>query len=124
MGGPTLFVLMTKARGTSVRRLIGIDPQTLGMRFDLGELGSEPNDDWDRQMVSNGYIMVFVASPTDDSDACDLHAVDTTSGRTLWKVPVGEWFAHYFLGGYLVVRSREKLQILKPDTGQPLAAFP
>ena len=124
IGGPTLFVMLEKTKGTSIRRLVGLDPQTLAMRFDLGELGTEPDDNPHEQLKTDGYSLVYVASPKDDEDDCELRACDTTSGKLLWRRPVGEWFGHSFLGGYLVYFSRREMGILRPDNGAVLASYP
>ncbi len=123
IGGPTLFVMLEKTKGTSVRRLVGLDPETLAMRFDLGELGTEPDDDHADQLQTDGYCLVYVASK-DDEDDCELRACDTTSGKLLWRRAVGEWFGHAFLGGYLVYFSRREMGILRPDNGVVLASYP
>jgi outer membrane protein assembly factor BamB len=122
--GPTLAMLLCKAHGTAVRRIVGIDPNTLAFRFDAGEAGSEPDSDWDRQMASDGYSLVFVATPNDDLDACELRSVDTSTGRMLWSKPVGRWRAHRFVNGQLVVWSDEKVEALAPQSGQVLASLP
>src|SRR5262249_26830968 len=70
--GPTLFILLKKAQGTPVRRLVGLDPIHMGFRFDCGEQGSEPDDNWERQVQTNGYIAVVVATPNDDENECEL----------------------------------------------------
>lgn len=122
--GPTLAVLCKKSQGTETRRVVGLDPATLGFRFDCGEAGSEPSDDWDEQMVTDGYSIVFVASPTDDDDACELRSVDSTSGRLLFRHPVGAWRGHAFLGGHVVAWSAEAMWVLAPANGKVVAQYP
>jgi outer membrane protein assembly factor BamB len=122
MCGPTLFVLLSKRHGTSVRRVLGVDPQSLAVRFDLGEMTTEPNDDWTAQVCDNGQVAVLVTSPTGNDEQCELWGVDP-SGRVLWRLPVGEWKAHYFLGGHVVVSSSMGWQIVRPDTGQVVAGY-
>jgi hypothetical protein len=121
--GPTLALLLRKSHGTPVRRVIGIDPLSLQFRFDAGEAGSEPDDDWERQVATDGYSLVFVATPNDDLDSCELRSVDTTSGRMLWSRPVGAWRAHRFVGGQLIVWTEEKIEALAPQNGQVLASL-
>jgi putative pyrroloquinoline-quinone binding quinoprotein len=121
--GPTLAVLLKKAHGTPIRRVVGLDPVTLGFRFDAGEHGSEPDDDWERQMVSDGWSLVFVSAPNDDRNACELRSVDTTTGRTLWSKPIGSWQAHRFVGGQLVVFCADRVEILAPSNGQLIASL-
>jgi hypothetical protein len=122
MCGPTLFVLLEKHHGTGIRRLLGLDPQTLAMRFDLGELSTEPNDEWNRQMASNGEIVAFVTSPDNNDDNCHIMGVHAT-GRVLWKASVGEWRAHWFLGGLLVVATDSDYKIFRPNDGQLVAQY-
>jgi outer membrane protein assembly factor BamB len=122
MCGPTLMVLLSKHHGTGYRRFVGVDPQSLAVRFDLGEWTHEPNDDWTEQLCSNGHVAITVTSPTGRYDTCDLLAVDP-AGRILWKLPVGEWKAHSFLGGYVVVHSSMGWQIVRPDNGQVVAVY-
>jgi hypothetical protein len=119
--GPTLALLLKKAHGTPVRRIVGIDPATLAFRFDAGEAGTEPEDEWDRQIASDGWSLVFVASTEDDRHRCELRSVDTTTGRTLWSRPVGTWRAHAFVGGHLVAWSDERIEVLSPANGQVVA---
>lgn len=121
--GPTLALLLKKSHGSSVRRVVGIDPNTLGFRWDAGEAGTEPDDHFDRHMVTDGYSLAYVASPDDDADQCEIRSVDTTTGRRLWSRPCGEWFAHRFVGGTLVVWSREKIEALAPQNGQVLGTI-
>jgi len=121
--GPTLALLLKKSHGTPVRRIVGLDPNTLGFRFDAGEAGSEPDDDWDQQMITDGYSLVFVATPNDDEDQCELRSVDTTTGRMLWSRPVGSWRRHRFIQGQLVVWTRERIEVLAPQNGQVLATL-
>jgi hypothetical protein len=122
MCGPTLFVLLRKEHGTSYRRILGVDPATLGVRFDLGELTTEPNDDWTRQMCSNGQILVLVTSPTNDDDDCALWGVDP-GGRVVWRLAIGEWRRHYFAGGLLVVQSRRSWKLVRPEDGIVVAEY-
>jgi outer membrane protein assembly factor BamB len=122
--GPTLVLLLRKLSGSSVRRVVGIDPVTLQFRFDCGELGTEPDDDFPKQLQTDGYSCVFVASPNDNSSDCELRSVDTTSGRTLWTRKVGEWHAHTFVQGHVVVRTRDHIEVLEAPTGKPVAKFP
>ena len=121
--GPTLAVLLVKSQGTPVRRVIGLDPATLAFRFDAGEAGTEPDGDWDRQLESDGWSLVFVATPEDDADRCQLRSVDTSTGRTLWSRPIGRWRAHRFLGGALVVWADDRVEVLAPPNGQPIAVY-
>lgn len=120
--GPTLVLLLRKSHGTPVRRIVGIDPNTLQFRFDAGEAGSEPEDDWEGQLATDGYSLVFVATPNDDMSSCELRSIDTSTGRMLWSRPVGSWKAHRFLGGQLVVWTDEKIEALAPQNGQVLAS--
>ncbi len=122
--GPTLAMILKKAHGTEVRRIVGIDPNTLAFRFDAGEAGTEPDDDWDRQIVSDGYTVVYVATPNDDDSQCELRSLDTSTGRLLWSKRIGRWQSHRFLGGHLVVRSDEKIEVLAPPNGQVIASLP
>jgi hypothetical protein len=122
MCGPTLFALLEKTHGTDYRRVVGVDPETLGIRFDLGELTTEPDDNWTEQMCSNGQITALVTSPTNDDDNCEVWGIDP-GGRVLWKANVGEWWGHYFLGGFLVVCSSQTWRILRPDSGQEVAIY-
>jgi hypothetical protein len=112
--GPTLGVLLVKSQGTPVRRVIGLDPATLGFRFDAGEAGTEPDGNFSEQIRSDGWSLVFVAGS-------DLRSVDTSTGRMLWSRAVGRWRGHRFIGGALVAWSDEKIDILAPPTGQPVA---
>lgn len=121
--GPTLVLLLKKAMGTEVRRIVGVDPSTLAFRFDAGEAGTEPDDDWDRQLASDGWSLVFVATPDDDLDRSELRSIDTTTGRTRWSRPIGRWRAHAFLGGHLVAWSDEKIEVLAPANGQVVATL-
>jgi outer membrane protein assembly factor BamB len=120
--GPTLALLLRKAHGTPVRRVVGLDPATLAFRFDAGEAGTEPDEPWEGQLASDGWSLVFVSTPTDDRSACELRSVDTTTGRMLWSRPVGTWRSHRFLAGHLVVWSDERIEVLSPSNGQVVAA--
>lgn len=121
--GPTLILLLRKSHGTPVRRIVGIDPNTLAFRFDAGEAGSEPDDRWDRQIMTDGYSAVFVATPNDDLDTSELRSVDTSTGRLLWSRPIGRWEAHRFINGHVVVWTDEKIEALLPQNGQVLATL-
>ena len=121
--GPTLALLLRKSHGTPVRRIVGLDPQTLAFRFDAGEAGSEPDHEWDRQIATDGYTLVFVATPNDDLETSELRSVDTSTGRLLWSRPVGRWRAHRFMNGQLVVWTDHKIEALAPQNGQPIASL-
>jgi hypothetical protein len=121
--GPTLAILLKKAQGTEVRRIIGIDPATLAFRFDVGEAGTEPDDDFSHQLASDGWSLVFVATPDDDRERCELRSVDTTTGRLRWSRPIGCWRAHAFLGGHLVAWADGLIEVLAPANGQVVAAL-
>ncbi|MBX3206209.1 MAG: PQQ-binding-like beta-propeller repeat protein [Labilithrix sp.] len=121
--GPALALLLRKSHGTPVRRIIAIDPHTLAFRFDAGEAGTEPDDDWTDQLATDGYTLVFVATPTDDLAEAELRSVDTSTGRMLWSRPVGSWCGHRFIGGQLVVWSDTKIELLSPPNGQVLASL-
>lgn len=123
--GPTLALLLKKAHGTPVRRIIGIDPTTLAFRFDAGEAGTEPDASWQRQLASDGWSLVFVATTDDDADAdhCELRSVDTSTGRLRWSRPIGRWRAHAFLGGHLVAWSDGRIEVLAPANGAVVATL-
>lgn len=123
--GPTLVLMLTKAHGTEVRRVVGIDPNTMGFRFDAGEAGAEPNYDWKRQLVTDGYSLVFVATPDDDLRNAELRSVDTSTGSQLWKRSVEFPRRHWFLNGALIVRTANRgFEVLNPQNGQPIASLP
>lgn len=117
--GPTLVLLLRKARGTSVRRIVGLDPNTGAFRFDAGEAGDQPDDEWERQIATDGHSVVFVAS--EDLDDCELRSIDTSTGRPLWRKNVGAWRAHRFVGGVLLVWSDSAIVALAPSSGAVLA---
>lgn len=117
MAGPTLFVLLTKEHGTRYRRVLGVDPLTLAVRFDLGELSSEPDDNRPWQMCTNEQIVAFVTSRDQSDDHCEIWGVLPT-GQVLWKTYVGEWKGHYFQGGHIVVRTDNGWFVLRPNDGQ------
>ena len=120
--GPTLVMLLKKTHGTEIRRIIGIDPQTMAFRFDAGEAGDEPSSNFERQIATDGYSLVFVA--TDDDENWELRSVDTTTGRRLWTHRLSnEWVDHRFLGGHLVVRTYDGVEVLSSQNGQPIACL-
>jgi outer membrane protein assembly factor BamB len=121
--GPTLVFVLTKAQGSAIRRIVGIDPQTLAFRFDAGEAGDEPDGDWDAQLATDGYSVVYVA--IDDDGNAELRSIDTTSGRRLWsrKIVDNRYESHFFRNGALVVRSSRKIEVLSPQNGQPIASL-
>jgi hypothetical protein len=121
--GPTLVLLLKKMHGTPVRRVVGIDPNTMAFRFDAGEAGSEPEYNFEAQCATDGYSFVFVATPQDDMSQCELRSVDTSTGRMLWNRQVGHWQGHRFIGGQLIVFSHEKIEALSPQNGQVLATL-
>lgn len=123
--GPTVVVLLTKHHGTSYRRVVGVDAQSLAVRFDLGEWASEPDDDWTTQVCSNGHVAVTVKSRQGregDGTDSEVIAIDP-GGRMLWNLPVGVWRAHWFLGGHVVVLSSRGWHIVRPDNGQVVAQY-
>jgi outer membrane protein assembly factor BamB len=124
IGGPTLFALLAHTGPQRMRRVVALDPATLAIRFDCGEIGAAPSLDEDHQIQTDGHAAVFVTSPTNDDNTCELRAVEVQTGRALWKRAVGEWFGHYFLGGYLVFYTRDKIGVLRPDDGRTIAEFP
>lgn len=121
--GPTLVLLLTKAQGTPIRRIVGIEPNSLAFRFDSGEAGTEPDDRWHRQMQSDGYSLVFAATPNDDLDSAELRSVDTTTGRQLWSRPARRYRSHRFVNGAVVMRSWNGFEVLQPQSGQPIASL-
>lgn len=122
--GPTLFVLLVKARGTEVRRVIGMDPGTLAMRFDCGMIGTEPSNLGRDVFQSDGQTVVYVASPQDDSSECELVAVDAAGGFRLWAKPIGDYVSHQVALGHVIVRSEEKLFVFSIRQGQEIATYP
>jgi hypothetical protein len=122
MAGPTLFVMLCKHQGTGWRRVLGVDPQTLAVRCDLGELTTEPNESWERQMCGDDHVLVLVTSRDSDDDHCELWGVVPT-GQVIWKTYVGEWYTHYFLGGHVVVMTGRGWTILRANDGQIVAAY-
>ncbi len=122
--GPTLFVLLVKARGTEVRRVIGMDPASLAMRFDCGLIGTEPSNLGRETFQSDGQTVVYVASPEDDSSACEVVAVDAAHGNRLWAKPIGDYVSHHVAFGHVIVRSEEKIFVLSVRQGQELASYP
>jgi DNA-directed RNA polymerase subunit RPC12/RpoP/outer membrane protein assembly factor BamB len=122
--GPTLFVLLVKARGTEVRRVIGLDPGTLAMRFDCGMIGTEPSNLGREVFQSDGQTVVYVASPQDDSSDCELVAVDAAGGFRIWAKPIGDYVSHHIVLGHVLVRSEEKLFVFSLRQGQEIAVYP
>ena len=122
--GPTLMLLLKKAQGTAIRRIVGLDPNTLAFRFDAGEAGEEPTDDWDRQLATDGYSVVFVATPNDEMESAELRSVDTSTGRQLWRRPFPRYRHHRFVGGAVVVHGYDKIEVLAPQNGQLIAQVP
>jgi hypothetical protein len=58
--GPTLVLLLRKAHGTPVRRIVGIDPATLAFRFDAGGRVRAPEHrrgEWPPPLVAPGGPM-------------------------------------------------------------------
>jgi hypothetical protein len=121
--GPTLVMLLKKTHGSEIRRVIGIDPQSLAFRFDAGEAGEEPSsDDWERQLATDGYSLVYVA--TDDDENWELRSIDTTTGRRLWTHRLSNhWLDHRFVGGHVVVRTYDGVEVLSSQNGQPIAGL-
>lgn len=122
--GPVLALMLTKAHGTEVRRVVAIDPNTLAFRFDAGEAGTEPTYDYDQQMVTDGYSLVFVATPNDDVMTAELRSVDTNTGRQLWTRPAPGYRRHGFVNGAVVVHGYRQIEVLSPQNGQRIAAIP
>jgi hypothetical protein len=121
--GPSLAMLLKKTHGTEMRRIVGIDPQTLAFRFDVGEIGEEPSHDWEKQMATDGYSLVYVV--TDDDESWELRSVDTTTGRPLWSFRLGsEWHDHRFLGGHVIVRTYDSVYVLASQNGHVIAHLP
>ena len=81
------------------------------------------DDDWDRQIATDGYTVVFVATPNDDLSSCELRSLDTSTGRMLWSRPIGRWQEHRFIGGHLVVWTDEKIEVIAPANGQVIATL-
>ncbi len=120
--GPMLFVLLEKKHGTSYRRVVGVDTASLSVRFDMGELTTEPNDDWTRQMCTDGQLVFLATSPSNNDRECEIWAVDP-AGRVRWKAPVGRWTTHYLVAGHLVVASSPGWKILRADDGQVVGKY-
>jgi len=120
--GPTLAMLLKKTHGAEVRRIIGIDPQSMAFRFDAGEAGEAPSRDYEKQLATDGYSLVFVATDDDDIDKYELRSVDTTTGRRLWTHRLeGEWQEHRFVGGHVMVRTYDCVEVLSASNGQSIA---
>jgi hypothetical protein len=62
-----------------------------------------------------GFALIALHKPRGDQPRVD------PGGHVHWKVNVGEWLGHYFLGGHLVVHSRRAWRLLRPDSGQEVA---
>jgi outer membrane protein assembly factor BamB len=120
--GPTLVMLLKKTHGTEIRRIIGIDPHSMAFRFDAGEAGEEPSSDWERQIATDGYSVVYVA--TDDDENWELRSIDTTSGRRLWTHRLSnQWLDHRFVGGHVVVRTQDGIEVLASANGHAIAVL-
>jgi hypothetical protein len=92
--GPTLVMLLKKTHGSEIRRVIGIDPHSMAFRFDAGEAGDEPSSDFERQLATDGYSLVYVATDEDEG-ASELRSIDTTTGRRLWTHRLtNDWLDH------------------------------
>lgn len=121
--GPTLFLLLVKARGTEVRRVLGLDPTSLHVRFDCGLIGAEPTIGVE-SFATDGQTMVYVGSPSDDASECELVAVDAAAGNRLWARPVGTHQCHTVALGHVLVRSYERLVAFSLRDGREVASFP
>lgn len=122
--GPTLFVLLTKTRGTETRRIIGLDPGSLAMKFDCGLVGTEPSDLGRNTFQSDGQTVVYLACPNGDTYACELVAVDAHTGSRIWAKPVGAYICHTVAMNHVVVRSQDKIRLISLRQGQEVASYP
>jgi hypothetical protein len=125
-GGVLLALLWNSDVAPYVRRLAWLDPSTLAERFegtDLGSVGGDSGDGWARHVVTDGRIVIAVASPEDDVERCELRAFDAATSRPLWKRPIGEWRRHGFSGGYVVVRTTSGFSVLRPNDGEPITTY-
>ena len=122
--GPTLFVLLMKSRGTEVRRVIGLDPGSLAMKFDCGLIGTEPSNLERNLFQTDGQTVVYVASPQDDASECEIIAVDAHSGTRIWAKPIGSYLSHTVALNHVMVRSREKIRLFSLRQGQEVASYP
>lgn len=122
--GPSLFVLLVKSRGTEVRRIVGLDPMSLAMKFDCGMIGTEPSELGPETFQTDGQTVVYVTCPNDDEGECELVAVDAHTGSRIWAKPIGTYLSHTVSHNHVMVRSYGKVRLISLRQGQEIAAYP
>lgn len=109
--------------GLDARRLVAIDVATGKQRFDSGQLAYEPSNMEGAQVQANEQMFVYVTSPTNDDDDCELRAV-TAAGQPMWSAKVGHWNHHFIAGDVVVVYAYGNVQLLDLASGQPVGGYP
>jgi hypothetical protein len=70
-------------------------------------------------------VFVYVCSPSNDDDACELRAVDTATGQQRWRQQVGSWTHHFLTDDACIVYERGGVVMaLDLRTGSQAAAYP
>lgn len=123
MGHHALGVVTEIAGGKNRgdRRLIGLDPVTMAIKFDAGPVASPRNDD--ERTVATDNASFVVLAPSDAKEHAELRSFEAATGRPLWSDKVPLWVEHYFRGGLLVVQRKDILEIRLPPTGQVIASL-
>ena len=121
MAGSTLFAVL---RVAGARRVIALDARKLDAQFELTDVGGMPDGTAEEQLQVEGRVVALVSNPRKDWRRCELRVLDGDTGEVRWRREIGEWCAHYFLGGKLVVVTRGRLEITEPGTGRAAATYP
>ena len=125
LAGRLILFQMRPYDGGDGRRIVGVDAGTGAVRFDSGMLSEEPVSMVPAQIQAREDIFVYVTSPSNDDNHCELRAVDIASGQVRWTQPIGDWTHHYILDDVVVVYlSGETTLVLDLATGTTVSAYP
>ena len=123
--GPLVVFQLTAFEGGDTDRIVALDAATLALRFDSGVLPEEPSNMSAAHIQVGEGVFVYVTSPTNDDQQCELRAVDTATGAQRWVAPIGAWTHHFIAGDKVIAYGDDQaMQILDLATGTRLAAYP
>jgi serine/threonine-protein kinase len=130
LAGASLVVVLEEDARPRSYRLVVCDAATLRLRHDLGPVAAPgqlsaylPNDPARYVLVAGEYLVFSALAPTGRTEVRCVHAA---TGQVLWSQPrqeVAPVDDAFLLGGMIVLRSADAIELVEPARGTVVGRY-
>jgi hypothetical protein len=122
--------LAHKAKGTKLPRLVGYDPASKAIRFDVEAYSIDSSlvrdGSWEHVAIADGKVFTHYGS---GQEGWQLVALDAKTGQRLWEITLRpvfavDWVRNLEVGaGLLLVQRTSSMELYDPATGKLLGTL-